>query len=57
MAHLNAAKKLKESWYNMTKQQLHDLILKNHDKLKRFPHMETVTKEWLKALDKVKGGK
>ena len=33
----------------------HDLIQNNHDKLKHYPDMETVTKEWLKALDKVKG--
>lgn len=41
----------------MTKQQLHDLIQNNHGKLKHYPEMETVTKEWLKALDNVKGDK
>jgi hypothetical protein len=41
----------------MTKQQLTNLILNNHNKLKYYPGMETITKNWLIALDKIKGEK
>lgn len=41
----------------MTKAELKALIMKDHEKLKRFKGMDKITEERLKALDKLKEGK